>query len=377
MRSLDWLVVGSGPTGLLSVAKVLESSGAVGWIEKGDFITMGRLGERYSSVPANTRNDRLVGAFRALPLLEFDLHNCALAKEPLMATSQLGLSVDFLRRSSSVLRRKHVDKLYCRERTKLISLSRRMSQNDSWKAILENGEEIISERVILATGAQPRGVPRACREEERGADFFLEHDELVVPDRCDSLDLDENGIINQGIAIVGGSHSGMLAARNVLNRWKNAKITVFDKRPEPRFAEERHGWIKYDGTGLKGDVAYWTRTALAENRFQFVQIRDNQQLDLQPFRYATFTCGFERCDLPSVYFAGEPIDLQKVDYDPHTGQIATGLYGVGIAFPEVWVDPGGYREPRVGFANSFVTHLERLLAADDEDRREFTLTCPS
>jgi len=130
-------------------------------------------------------------------------------------------------------------------------------------------------------------VPRACREEERGADFFLEHDELVVPDRCDSLDLDENGIINQGIAIVGGSHSGMLAVAN------------------------------------------------------------------------------------------EPIDLQKADYDPHTGQIATGLYGVGIAFPEVWVDPEGYREPRVGFANSFVTHLERLLAADDEDRREFTLACPS
>ena len=50
------------------------------WVDP-NFRAVGRLA-RYGSVPANTRNDRLVAAFRALPALRFDAAQAARAGVP-------------------------------------------------------------------------------------------------------------------------------------------------------------------------------------------------------------------------------------------------------------------------------------------------------
>lgn len=65
-------VVGGGPCGIFAVAALLKSGvKRVHWIDPAAPGTCGRLG-RYGSVPANTRNDRLIEAFQGLPALRFD-----------------------------------------------------------------------------------------------------------------------------------------------------------------------------------------------------------------------------------------------------------------------------------------------------------------
>ena len=67
----DWLVIGGGAAGTLAVAVLLDRGATrIAWVDP-SFEEMGRLAE-YGSVPANTRNDRLMTMFRSLAPLNFD-----------------------------------------------------------------------------------------------------------------------------------------------------------------------------------------------------------------------------------------------------------------------------------------------------------------
>ena len=110
--SADWLVVGAGPVGTLAVATVLRSGNqTVFWVDP-CFECLGRLGMRYSSVPANTRTDRVLKALRALPALSLDESQNRrkptrprLIDEPPLGTAALQLSIDALRDGSAALRK--------------------------------------------------------------------------------------------------------------------------------------------------------------------------------------------------------------------------------------------------------------------------------
>lgn len=39
------------------------------------------------------------------------------------------------------------------------------------------------------------------------------------------------------------------------------------------------------------------------------------------------------------------------------------LVGGGLAFPEVWCDPDGFVEGRVGFVKHYSRHLDRMISA--------------
>ena len=52
------------------------------------------------------------------------------------------------------------------------------------------------------------------------------------------------------------------------------------------------------------------------------------------------------------------------------GRIAPGLYGAGIAFPEVWTDPEGFTEARVGFVLHYLAHLDRIFDAAEAESAE-------
>lgn len=68
-----------------------------------------------------------------------------------------------------------------------------------------------------------------------------------------------------------------------------------------------------------------------------------------------YAAGFERNDLPPINGSAS-----SVSYDSNTGIIAPHLFGIGIAFPEVQIDPMGNRENRVGL-NSFMAYAQRIM----------------
>ena len=67
--------------------------------------------------------------------------------------------------------------------------------------------------------------------------------------------------------------------------------------------------------------------------------------------------------LPEVSWSDAPLDLAAASYDGQNGRIAgaQGLHGIGIGFPEVYTDPEGYTEQRVGYVNSLVAHVQRIV----------------
>jgi len=84
--------------------------------------------------------------------------------------------------------------------------------------------------------------------------------------------------------------------------------------------------------------------------------------------WLVWTTGFERradgpVALPRVRWSDTPLDLASAAYDGQTGLLAGAerLHGIGIAYPEVYTDPEGHTEPRVGYVNSLVEHVGRII----------------
>jgi len=446
---LDWLVVGGGPCGIMAVGLLLERQAAqqtdcrlIGWVDRDRFSSVGRLGDRYASVPANTRNDQLVAAFESIPAFEFEERQAvrgeeALIRQPRSETSLLGYSVDALRDASDAMRASGKLRV-CWERACVAELT--FGEDRVWEALVEldddesDTRELRAKRVILATGATPKEPSPTLRAKLDEAGIrVIDHDDLVAPDRCAQFGAANppKDALPSALGIVGGAHSGMLAAMNVLgepviggdgdNDDDGAqhpppphpgvrRVVVYDRKPAPRFAEERDGWIKYDGTGLKGAVADWTRRALGprptdtgassstsksaaspgggDPRLQWVQVPDDRPktdeerlfpVYLQEherrlvarFRQdgigaVAFTVGFEKRKghggLRECAYQRWPVDLHLVKkHNVRNGRLAPGLHGVGLGFPEHWIDYDGDIEPRVGFVLHFRDHLKRAI----------------
>lgn len=363
---LEWLCIGGGPCGTTTVGAALERGlHSVGWIEAGSFAQMGRLGARYEAVPANTRNDRLVETFSSLAAFDFEARQAerarageeTLAAQPPSETCHLRLSVAALRDASKAMRASgRLD--FVREGARVMRLS---SDGTSWVASLENGDDVAARRVILATGAAPRPIPvdLAARLAEAGV-AIVDHDDVVAPDLCAATHLGS-------AAVVGGAHSGMLAAMNLIGIG-HATVRVYDRKPAPRFAEERDGWIKYDGTGLKGQCAEFVRNELSslKPRIWYHHLADTEDLVdrllADGVQAVAFTWGFEKQATLDVTWRGDHLNVfdGSRTHDSRTGRLAPGLYGVGLGFPEYWTDRDGFTEPRVGFVCHFLHHLDRL-----------------
>uniref|UniRef100_A0A0G4HXU4 Uncharacterized protein n=1 Tax=Chromera velia CCMP2878 TaxID=1169474 RepID=A0A0G4HXU4_9ALVE len=283
-----------------------------------------------------------------------------------METARLQLSLDALRDGSEHMRKKYTDRLWWKE---CLSVTKLSCNGNIWRIQTRIGEVLEARRVILATGGEPRVPDELLRRRLEEANIrLLHHDDVVVPARL------EDPPQFRKLGVVGGAHSGMLAAMNFLSLKPSASVCVFDRKPKPRFAEERDGWIKYDGTGLKGSVASWTKKMLESHdpclSFEQISPSDDpiKKLKERKVDAVVFTVGFDKTNQIDVSFQDKTVDLSPSQpHDGRTGRLAPGLHGVGIAFPEYWTDEEAFTEPRVGFVVHFVKHLDRVFrAAIDE-----------
>lgn len=374
----DWLVVGAGPCGIFAVASLLRRGAKVTWIDPS--FSTGRL-SRYGSVPANTRNDRLCRAFQSLPHLQFAPRQASragpsLARTDPGSTASLQLSIDALRDGSEALQ--------SHEAVRAVQGSVHLlaGDGDGWRAETCPSGELRSRNVLLCTGAAPRLPSPALTARLAAAGIpVLDHDTVVTPAAFEADGLARR-LRGSRLAVVGGSHSGLLAARNAVRLAGCERVDVYGRGAAVKFAEERPDYIKYDGTGLKGEVAAWAREALDQGLVRYCRVPARVPGDealaaalvaSAPAAVA-FTAGFDRAlrdgggpALPAASWEGQPLDLAAAEHCGRTGRIARGLHGGGIAFPEVWTDPEGHTEPRVGFVRSYVAHLERIFDAAESE----------
>mmetsp|Transcript_24849 Transcript_24849/g.39917 ORF Transcript_24849/g.39917 Transcript_24849/m.39917 type:complete len:195 (+) Transcript_24849:303-887(+) len=103
------------------------------------------------------------------------------------------------------------------------------------------------------------------------------------------------------------------------------------------------------------EIIYHNDTKAAEMHVDWEQRLDQHGVDV-----CVFATGFNVVSPPAVFlYDGNEIDASR--YKPENGRIAENLYGFGLGYPELWTDPEGFSEFRVGFTPSFVQHVRTAL----------------
>jgi hypothetical protein len=161
------------------------------------------------------------------------------------------------------------------------------------------------------------------------------------------------------IAVFGSSHSAIMIVRDLLQLPVKRVLNFY--RHDLIYAEYRPEGIVNDSTGLKGSTAKWAREHIKQedictNTLQrYVSNDEMIAKHLGQCNKAIYAIGFQQ----------QPFNLKNVvtgniSYDATTGKIDSGMYGVGIAFPERGPDAIGNMEYQVGLWK-FMQYLNKVV----------------
>lgn len=334
-----WAIIGAGPAGIAVVGRLLDygiSAQQILWIDP-EF-KAGDFGTRWSNVPSNT----LVSSFldflyhfqsfnyqhcpENFEINSFNPHDTCLLKyiaEPLQWVTQH-------------LRKRVYSVLGLVEHIRL--------KNRTWN-IEVHQQTFLAKNLVLAIGAEAKTLNLPVQVPQLPLDIALNPEKLkeqISPDDT--------------IAVFGSSHSAVLAMKNLVDlRVKN--VINFYRSPL-RYAVPMNHWILFDDTGLKGTAALWARENIngkwPSNFERALATPENMAKLLPSCQKAICAVGFERRQKPLFY------GFQNLNYIPQCGIIAPGLFGFGIAFPELKMNPIGLAEHRIGL-RKFKEYIEQIL----------------
>lgn len=322
---ISWTVVGAGPAGILAVGRLLDagvSAQSIVWIDP-EF-AVGDLGKYWYSVPSNTR----VSLFNKFLTSTRSFQYSACPKELTLAhldeqdTCLLGEVVKPLQWVTHTL---------CAVVPHQKNTVRSLQQSQGGWCLETSTGRIVSKNIILATGS----VPKTERH-------VLDANELTLAVALNPVLLQETVRVGERVAVFGASHSGVLVIKNLLEM--GCHVTNFYRSPL-KYALYQEDHIIYDNTGLKGDAAQWAKKHLQGQKTPGLTrhcLIDCSAEDVaQPYDHVVYATGFTARHLQSR-------DLNCQRYDAHTGIIAPGLFGLGVAYPEAVTDRYGIHELSVG-----------------------------
>ena len=175
------------------------------------------------------------------------------------------------------------------------------------------------------------------------------------------------------VAVIGSSHSGILVVRNLFevnqSGDRSLKIINFQRQPI-KYAEYRDDGIVWDNSGLKGDTAEWAKNVLTKGKgkevIEQVELGKDEESVYAKYlpkcTHIVYAIGYTPNPYPDIYVEERKLDQEEMFFDMHTsgfriggedGEEIPGLYGLGIAHPEMVEDPEGHVEAAVGVAKFF------------------------
>lgn len=333
----SWAIVGAGPAGIAAVGKLIDTGikpEEIAWIDPQ--FKVGDFGTLWKSVSSNTQVKLFLKFLEncqafSINISEFELsklnpHETCFLKE---VTEPLQWITDHLR--------KRVISLKNYAQTLKI-------QNRSWNIQLDDSTIVKAQNVILAVGSEP---------------LQLNHSKNIIPLEValDEDQLKKHLHRNDVIGVFGSSHSAILILKNLFDN-QNVKRVINFYRSPLRFAIPMNHEILYDNTGLKGIAADWARSHLHGTFPDILQRvysnRENIKTYLNQCTQIIYAIGFQRRTLPNIH------GLDRIEYDEHCGIIAPGLFGLGIAFPQLKTYSNGICEHAVGLWK-FMQYLEEVL----------------
>lgn len=335
-----WVVVGAGPAGIVVTALLLDIGIPAEHICMIDPVFhVGDL-SLYANVPANTKNKlwiEFLSSFKCMqnvkhPSFDAIYHVYDPEKEYPLSTiiEPLQVMSDYLTSRVSFVKDK-ITALYTRD--------------NKWRIGFSTGEMVAS-HVVLATGSHPKKINGLAGGEK----------DIPLVDALDKHRLATVVTGDDCVAVFGSAHSAILILKH-LSEIGVHEIINFYTKPLAYTVELESGYLNIS-SGLKGATAEWARTVLEKNPpANLKRVLSNQENIAHYIPQCTkiiHAIGFERNELP--------YNNNHVHYDDLTGTIAPRLFGIGIAFPQLYVDPHGNQEHRVGI-NSFLEYALAVVPA--------------
>ncbi len=329
--SYKWAIVGFGPAGIVTAGLLLDLGVADKDIVAIDpEFNVGRVGEYYSNVPSNTKTRLFVDFIKACKVFQ-ECHSECIDK--LYSYDQeveypLQIIVDPLKDITAHLR------------TKIASVQDSIQalyfDNNVWHITTKGDDHFTAENVVLAIGSHPKRLDYDCAHEI-----------------CLDVALDKNLLAqavntNDAVAVIGSAHSAVLVMK-FLSELKTKRIINFYRAP---FQYEIVG-------GIAGMAAQWAKEVLEKNKpINLLRLYNDQQARdawMDACNKVIYAVGYERNEAPMIN--GNNAELS---YDGHSGVIAPRLFGIGIAFPEQYINEAGNIDNKVGL-NSFMCYAQRII----------------
>jgi len=345
-RCFRSIVIGTGPCGILTAGLFAEKHGKdMLWIGDSDIHELGGRFNRYLAVPGNTPVTSFKEAFAMVPLLSDDavIQNLTPDED---GTCPLGHVFPVL----SSFSRRIAQTCTTSFSTRVTSLHLN-SDDKLWTVKTNSNHSFCGSSVIFIPGAIPRPQPTTNHS-------YVDVLDAVQPQHGVLTTLASS---NATVSVVGNSHTAMLIVKNLIEA-DVPKIRVYQKSPLKHAEHRPGGWVKYDGTGLKGSVSDWVKSYHFRGvEFVNVPVDENTEDLIDESDAVIWATGFVRENMPDLMIDGVLMGGMYSEYDGYSGEIAPGLFGGGIGFPERWTDPQDHSEYRVGFNPPFVAHMARIL----------------
>jgi len=335
--SFQWGVVGAGPAGILTVGKLIDCGvdpRQIAWVDPK--FKVGDFGLLWRDVSSNTKVKLFVDFLEGVKSFRFDFAPpFDLLKLDSEDTCDLSYMADPLQWVSDHLM----------ETVKPFNaIAHHIHLSDrAWHIDLDR-KKITAKNVVLAVGCEPKILP------------FSGVETVPLQEALSRTQIANVCQADDAVAVFGSSHSAILVIKNLIESGVKRVVNFY---LEPlRYAVELDDWILFDNTGLKGQAAHWARDYIdgqrPKNLERYISSEEHINQYLPECNKAVYAVGFERRHLPIV--AG----LESVHYNPQSGIIAPGLFGIGIGFPECHENPFGIKEYAVGLWK-FLKYIDRIM----------------
>jgi hypothetical protein len=334
----QWAVIGAGPAGIAAVGKLLDfgvKPNNILWIDPK--FNVGDLGTYWSNVSSNTKVKFFNDFLLSVPSFAYNKVADQFSLNTLNPNETCLLSqvVKPLQWVTDALVQKVVA-----ERALVHSMS--LSKN-LW--FLSTESKIFKAyNVILAPGADPSQLDHSSKPT------------IAFETAIDKEKLAQAINANETYAVFGSSHSAIIILRHLVEL--GAKKIINFYRSPCRYAIDMGDWILFDNTGLKGETATWAREyidgALPNNLVRYNPSAANIAEFLPQCDKVIYAVGFKKRRNISIE------GYEHMEYNPHIGIIGPGLFGLGIAYPELKSDPFGSIESQVGLWK-FMVYLNKVM----------------
>lgn len=331
-----WSVIGAGVAGITTIGKLLDAGcdpKSILWIDP--TFAVGDLGQKWSEVRGNTSVAGFLWFFNSCRAFGFQEHDPDLFIKHCKPSEDLKLLhvVEPLRQITGRLQ----EKVICYQE----SVTEIHHKGSYWD-VKTSSATFKAKRVILAIGSEPKQLKIDGYD---GQTIPLEKalTPALLHEACDESDT---------VAVFGSSHSAVVAMYSLIDRKVKRVINFYQS---PCLYRGRN---LYDFKGLAGYSAEWAQKNLegtGPDNLERILISDAAFKEkLAQCNKAIYAIGFERRSSPKIFPYGD------VPYDSKLGILARGLFGIGIAFPDLRTDSLGIQEYAIG-APAFSTHLDKVL----------------